>query len=158
LAQNPVPRRDERRSVHRLMVAALLLTLVFGVVHARTEDNWDLKRYPVAAYDELLARHLESGRLLTTDAWAGYVIARDRQPVFFDDRYDMYPLAVTNDYDAVLDVHPDWEARIDKYHVDVIMWPKSSPLVQVLDARPGWQQIYHDKSAVLYVRRAPAQP
>ena len=46
--------------------------------------------------------------MLTTDAWAGYVIYKywPEQHVFFDDRYDMYPIAVTAAYNKVLSLQP----------------------------------------------------
>jgi hypothetical protein len=154
LARNAHPRPDERKPVHRLMVGALVLTAVLGVLHAKTEDNWHLNAYPVAAYDDMLRLHLENRQLYTTDAWGGYVIARDKQPVFFDDRYDMYPIRVNNDYGAIAGVNKDWEKLLDHYQVDVIMWPRTSALVPALTTSPVWQQVPStDNVAVLFVRR-----
>jgi hypothetical protein len=153
-ARNASPRPDERKSIHRVMVGALVLTVVLGVVHAKSQDNWHLNAYPVAAYDELLRLHLEDRHLYTTDAWGGYVIARDKQPVFFDDRYDMYPIKVNNDYGAIAGVTDDWQKTLDEYQVDVVMWPTSSPLVRALKTSPVWVQVpTTDERAVLFVRR-----
>ena len=59
----------------------------------------------------LEVEHRLGGRLLTTDAWAGYVIYKywPEQHVFFDDRYDMYPIAMTQAYNKVLGLKPGWE-------------------------------------------------
>jgi hypothetical protein len=71
----------------------------------------------------------------------------------------MYPLAVNNDYTKVSHATDEWMQTLDKYRVDVVMWPKGSGLVTLLDRQPEWQRIFLDKVSVVYVRRSavPAQ-
>jgi hypothetical protein len=156
LVRNDSPRADARHSMHRTMLAMAVLALSLCVVHAAGEPDWNLDRYPVAAFDAVQAQHLEGRRLLTTDAWGGYLIAvaLPQQKVFFDDRYDMYPLAINQDYDTLARVKPDWLETLDRHHIDVVMWRSESALVQALAQRPDWVRIHTDAVATVYARRS----
>jgi hypothetical protein len=96
----------------------------------------------------------------TTDEGAAYVIDQywPRQPVFIDDRYDMYPTALAEDYFTVTQIKPGWQEVLDRHQVDVVVWRAGRPLTQLLDLAPGWQRVYEDKLSVVWVRRAAATP
>ena len=119
--------------------------------------DFDVKRYPRAALAALDKDHLLGGRLLTTDAWAGYVIYKywPAQHVFFDDRYDMYPIALTTAYNEVLGVKPGWERVLDRYRINIVVWPRDRGIVQVIERMPGWTELRHDKVATVLVRDRP---
>jgi hypothetical protein len=158
LARNEHPRPDERASVHRLMVVTAVIALLLSVVHAAGQDDWHLAAYPVKAFDAIKSHGFEGRRLYTTDAWGGYVVARayPDQKVFFDDRYDMYPIQVNHDYGVIGSVAPGWQDLLDRYQVEVIMARSKSALTQALAERSEWTRIFTDKTATVYVRRAPA--
>ena len=103
-----------------MLVCVVSLVLV---ARAASQPDYDLKTYPVKSLAALAADHRLGGRLLTTDAWAGYVIAKywPEQPVFFDDRYDMYPIAIDEDYNKLLSTTPGWRQVLDKYRINVIV-------------------------------------
>ncbi len=147
---------DGRNPLNRIALLALFFVGIFFVVWACGQPNFDLKRYPVAAYDNLQQRHLDGQRLLTTDAWGGYLIADawPTQHVFYDDRYDMYPLAVTAAYDKLAGLGAGWQKTLDDYKIDVVMWPNGGPILQGLALDSNWQQIYTDKVATVYVRKS----
>jgi len=151
---------EGRSSLNRIAVAALLVLAVFFVVHAYSQPDFNLKQYPVAAYDNIQQRHLDGRHIFTTDAWGGYLIADawPKQQVFYDDRYDMYPLAVTADYGKIADLGVGWQAALDTNKIDIVMWPKSGGLVSGLALDPAWQQIYVDKVAVVYARKTLLTP
>jgi len=140
-----------------LLAVLVCLVSVVLVVRAASEPDYDLKAYPVKALQALDAEHRLGGRLLTTDAWAGYVIAKywPEQRVFFDDRYDMYPIAIDTDYDKVLATKPGWPRVLDKYRINVIVWPKQRGIVQVLEVSRGWSVLREDKVATVLVRNHP---
>jgi hypothetical protein len=98
---------------------------------------------------------LEGHHLVTTDAWAGYLIeqAWPQQTVFYDDRYDMYPLAMNADYMKLLDAQPGWQNVLDLHGVDVVMWPTRQALSQLLAIDPHWRKTFGDDKAVVFVRR-----
>jgi hypothetical protein len=139
-----------------LAVLVCLASLVL-VGRAASQRDFDLKRYPVRSLNALAAEHRLGGRLLTTDAWAGYVIAKywPQQHVFFDDRYDMYPISITEDYNKVLSTKPGWQQVLDKYRITIVVWPRDRGIVQVLEVTPGWTVLREDKIATVLVRDHP---
>ena len=154
----------EPSTEQREATASPLLVVLVGLVslmlvgRAFAAPDFELKnRYPVATLAALDREHRLGGRLLTTDAWAGYVIYKywPEQHVFFDDRYDMYPVAMVDAYDKILDLRPGWEQVLDRYRVDLVVWPKDGALVQVLAHLPGWRELRHDKVAAVYIRVRP---
>ena len=121
-----------------LLVVVVCLVGVLLVGKTLSMPNFDVKRYPTAALQSLDKQHRLGGRLLTTDAWAGYVIYKywPEQHVFFDDRYDMYPVSITNDYNKILSLKPGWEKVLDKYKIDTVVWPGRAAGLAHL---PGWK-------------------
>ena len=77
------------------------------------------------------------------------------QHVFFDDRYDMYPIALDTAYNKVLSVKEGWEQVLDQYRINTIVWPRDHGIVQVLERMPAWKKIRQDKVASVFVRRHP---
>ncbi len=150
---------DDRRPTNNLMLIALAFGALALGVRAASQPTWALDRYPVRAFTAIQKQHLEGRRLVTTDGWGGYLIARawPQQHVFFDDRYDMYPLAVNDTYDTLASLRPGWDAALDRYRIDVVMWPRTGPLAQALALRNDWQRVYSDKLAVVYARRSVIQ-
>ena len=145
--------RDAKASPALVVLVLLVAALLVGRVVAA--PDFDLKnRYPVATLQALDRDHRLGGRLLTTDAWAGYVIYRywPQQHVFFDDRYDMYPVAMVDAYDKVLDLKPGWDDVLDRYRIETIVWPKDGALVQALRDLPGWTEVRRDKVAATFIR------
>ena len=59
------------------------------------------------------------------------------QRVFFDDRYDMYPTALTDAYNKVLSTKPGWNRVLDRYRINIVVWPRDRGIVQVLERMPG---------------------
>jgi hypothetical protein len=149
------PRPDERRPGNRLFVAAGFALIAFMFVNTGGAPHWELENYPVAAWDDVREeQHLEGRRLLTTDAWAAYVILRSwpDQTVFFDDRYDMYSVQLNEQFSDVMKVRPNWQQVLDDHEIEVIMWGAEDPLSQVLAKTEGWTQTYSDDRSVVFVR------
>ncbi len=145
--------RDAQASPALVVLVCLVAVLLVGKVVS--SPDFDLKhRYPVAALAALDREHRLGGRLLTTDAWAGYVIYEywPQQHVFFDDRYDMYPVAMVDAYDKVLNLEPGWDKVLDEYRIDTVVWPKNGAVVQAMRLLPGWTEVRHDNVAVTFER------
>lgn len=140
-----------------LLVVVVCLVGVLLVAKTLSMPNFDLKRYPVAAMQSLDKQHQLGGRLLTTDAWAGYVIYKywPEQHVFFDDRYDMYPITMTNAYNKILSVKPGWEHVLDQYRINIVVWPKDDSFAQALVHLPGWKLVRTDKVSKTFERVHP---
>ena len=101
----------------------------------RHAPAYDYADYPVKAMQAVEQQGLLGRHLLTTDEWAAYVIDQywPRQLVFIDDRYDMYPTALAEDYFTVTQIKPGWQDVLDRHQVDVIVWRADRPLAQLLE-------------------------
>ena len=75
--------------------------------------------------------------------------------MFIDDRYDMFPVEVAEDYNKLLSSKPGWRGVLDKYRINIIVWPRHRGIVQVLEQLPGWTVLREDKVATVLVRDRP---
>jgi hypothetical protein len=137
----------------------LAALLALGLAANWTARGWihptlDLREYPVAAMQAVESQGLLGHRLLTTDSWGDYIIMRygPRQPVFMDDRYDVYPASVTSDLEAMLNRRGNWIEVASRYKIDVIVWPSRDPSVRMLELAQGFQNRYEDALAIVLVR------
>lgn len=146
------PDRRSLTSAAALLVVASLIAM--SGVAAAGQPDFQTGSYPSAALTYLQTHGLLGERLFTTDAWAGYTILRfwPQQRVFIDDRYDMYPTRLVDEYTDVADGRPDWEQVLDKYRVQVIVWQPRRALSQLLAESPHWRAVHTDRNAVVYVR------
>jgi hypothetical protein len=145
---------DDRRPLH-IGVAALLAVLAwFWVIDAATGPNFDTREYPVAAMRAVARDGRLGQRLLTDDAWAGYVILKfwPAQRVFVDDRFDMYPRPVLRDFLALSNGTARWRSILDRNRIDVVVWDRGAPLATYLAGEPAWRRLHRDRRAVVYVR------
>jgi hypothetical protein len=72
--------------------------------------------------------------------------------VFIDDRVDMYPITVSNDYDTILHAQPAAPQVLDKYGIDTVLWDRHLALKDLLLAHGGWAVSYQDKGWVVLTR------
>jgi hypothetical protein len=153
--------RDEERpselSARLVGVAIGVLVLVAVVMGAQasTEKTFDLAPFPVKALDYVETHAaLRGSHLLTNDAAAGYVILHywPDQKVFIDDRYDMYPTPVIEDYFTLSSGRPGWSAILDRYDVETIVWKRDTPLASLLDESSQWQRVYRNSVDAVWVR------
>ena len=143
--------------LNRIVVAALLALASLWTVQAARQPDFDLHEYPAAAMRFVQDQGLLGRRLMTDDRWGGYVILAywPRQRVFFDDRYDMYPLPVLRDAFRFYDADPAWSQILDRWAIDVVVWPRRAGVIRLMEGHPGWERRYQDGLAAVYVRRAP---
>jgi hypothetical protein len=155
LLRRDVPVPDPRLPIHRIALSAVIAALAFAALFVWATPSWDTARYPVGALRALREEQLNGRRLFTDDGWGGYVIlARPDQKVFFDDRYDMYPVAVNVAYERISHAHSGWVEALDRDSVDVVMWRPGTALSASLSKRSEWTQVYADSIAVVFARRS----
>jgi len=75
--------------------------------------------------------------------------------VFVDDRFDMYPLSVSRDYDQLLGARSGALDVLDRREIDVVLWQKKLPLVTLLEAK-GWRESFSDKEYIVLQRQPTA--
>ncbi len=145
-------------------VVAWVVALIGGVavLHgAVTGPAYDLAAFPrdaVAWMDQrgLVAR--EDVGTATQDTVGNYLelLYGDRARAFFDDRVDMYPRPVVDDYLTLHTGSPGWEAVLDRRGVDVVLWSRTAPVSQLLAGSPDWRIGYQDGDWVVACRRGSA--
>ena len=145
-----------------LMLAALAF---LTIVSATQKPAVQLTGYPVQALAYVDAEGLlppadgSQGRLLTQD-FAGNLreyLYGARGDVFVDDRAEVIGKQVEEDYGALLGLQPTWQATLDHYDIDVVVWQRDFPLAVVLKESPDWQIRYTDPQWIVATRRTAAQ-
>jgi hypothetical protein len=134
--------------------AALAIAIL--VASGKIDFRFDDKAHPVAAV-EFLKRENLNGRMFNNDAFGDYLIyaAWPQYRVFLDGRSDMYGASVIEEYLKVIQLNPDWEKVLDKYHAGLIFEPANSPLSILLLERKDWRLVYADTVANIFVKNTP---
>ena len=146
-------------SVVNLGFAAVLVAAVavFAAGVYRTAPL-NLHEYPVAAANFLEKSGLRgpSHRMAEQDTVGCYLDLRygKQARVFVDDRYDMFPLSVADDYEDLIKGNPRSLAILDRLHVDVVLWDKDLALVGTVKATGRWQEVYRKGTWVVLKRAA----
>jgi 4-amino-4-deoxy-L-arabinose transferase-like glycosyltransferase len=150
----PRDRADSRTPASAIALLVVVSLFAVSGVDAARQPDFQVGSYPAEAMSYVQAHGLLGTRLFTTDAWAGYTILRfwPQQRVFLDDRYDMYPKRLVDDYIDVADGHPGWQRVLDRNHVQVVVWQPKRALSQLLAESPQWRRVHTDANAVVFVR------
>lgn len=142
---------------------ALLLALASAIAAVADPGIFDLrvkavtKRYPVDMVD-LLRQPENSGRLLPYYDWAGLVVWRvPGRKLFISPINDSYPREIFEKWWLMALTSGTWRDILDEYKIEVVLFPRMSPLVQALGRDPGWMRVAEDWEAVL-LRRQPDVP
>jgi len=135
-----------------LAVLAIIAGAVF--VSAAAEPDFATASYPVKALNAVERNGLVGRHLLLDDGEAAYAVLRwsPKQKIFMDDRFDMYPESVIYDYLKLGKGDRRWAAILDKYDVEVVVWPRSETLTQLMERSDEWTQIDRDHHWVAFVR------
>ena len=150
-APAPVAGDQRRESLHGPMFGLIAVAAGVFVVAAATGAGIYLKGYPVR---ELRGAQ---GRVVTSDVAGGFLVLRDgrRANVFIDDRVDMYPVAVSKDYQALYDGRGSSLRILDRWRADTVVWEEKRPLATILaEAEDTWERASRRDGWVVYVRAA----
>jgi hypothetical protein len=146
----------ERSPATAVAAIAVAVVVAFVALQALDEPDLDDGAYPVAAIDALEAAGLRDPevRWAHQDVTGNYLTfryGRDAR-VFFDDRYDMFPEAVSRDYLVLNDGEPGWDEALDRHGIDVVVWRREEPLAQLLEADDRWAVWWEDDDTVVACR------
>jgi hypothetical protein len=143
-----------RRSVVTVACAAIGFVVVVLAVGMSAERSFATRGYPVAAMRYLERNDLLGSRIFTDDADAGFVILRHwpEQRVFMDDRFDMFPTRIIDDYLDVSRSRPNWAKVLDRHEVEVVVWPKHLALATALDESGDWDRVHTDATFAVWLR------
>jgi hypothetical protein len=107
----------------------------------RQIDRWeiDLEDVRMASIDRV-------GNLLELQHGPGH-------RVFFDDRFDMFPTTVTKGAFALNRGEPRSQAVLDRWDIDLVLWPRTAALSAILGTSTEWRGLYDGEDEwVLYCR------
>jgi hypothetical protein len=146
-------------SGHLWSVAAIVLAVWIaaegGMLGARPlmDAHFDAKRFPVYAVDFLEKQDVQ-GPVVSPDYWGGYLIYRlyPRVRMVVDDRHDYYGEEFVKSYLKMMRVEPGWGDFLEQHQAHCLVVPKNSAVANILVETPGWQPIYSDDVAVVFVR------
>lgn len=154
-APRPAPTPSQVR-INRIFGGTIGAAFVLFAVGAANTPALNVKAYPVKAVNYLEDNELLGGnhRLAHQDVVGNYLTLRyGRQvPVFIDDRVDMYPAEVSKDYVSLLRGRPGALERLDRYGIDVVLWDRQLPLIQIMTASGKWREVFRDHDWVVYQR------
>jgi hypothetical protein len=148
---------EERRSIYRPIAGALLVIGLLATVVAANGPVYSFNGYPVAA-----ATWAEREGLLGPDA---HLVSRDyvgnylegrygtAVKVFIDDRYDMFPTQVVDDFSTLNEGASGWEEVLARYDTTAVLWPTKEPLAQLLAISPHWHVVYSDQEFLIATPR-----
>ena len=149
------PAAGTQLRLNRALLATLLAAFVIFGSMIFVSDPLDTVGYPVKSMTYLEEQSLLESphRLVHQDFVGNYISLRygSRVRIFVDDRFDMYPLSVSRDYEVLLSARPGTFEVLDRHHVDVVLWQRKLPLVQLLTAT-GWRETFSEDEYVILER------
>jgi len=73
--------------------------------------------------------------------------------VFVDDRFDMVPTEVFEDYLRLESGGPGWSEALDRHRIEVVIWSRHQPLGSLLVASASWRVVFSDADWLVAERR-----
>lgn len=94
-----------------------------------------------------------TGTMFNSYNWGGYLIYALREyPVFVDGRTDLYGDAFLQRYLQIAIGGDEWREGLDEYGVNLVLMERDSGLSRRLRDEPGWNEVYTDDTAAVFVR------
>ncbi len=137
---------------HRAGLTLVGCLAVAGVLSAvtLTSDHYDLSAYPEPTIDWLEEQGVFANdtAMLHTDVVGNYLTQRydGEYGIFIDDRFELHPRVLIEDYLTLARGMPDWDEALDRWEIEVIMWPSASPLAELISYEDEWQVVFEDEN------------
>jgi hypothetical protein len=144
---------------HLWPIAAVVLTCCIAAHGGKLgstplmDAHFDAKRFPEAAVNYLEKQNVQ-GPIVSPDSWGGYLIYRlyPRVRMVVDDRHDFYGDEFLKSYLKMIHVEPGWDDFLRQHEAHCIVVPRNSALANILAETTGWQPVYTDDVAAVFVR------
>mgnify|MGYP000185609570 CR=1 FL=1 len=138
-------------------VVALLISLQANGTRldARGSGNvFTEPTFPVNAVN-FLERNLPQGKVFNEYTWGGYLEFRlfPSVRVFIDGNNDFFGEALVREYLDIINARDGWQENLARYDVRWVIVPPERAIAKELARSAEWQEIYRDKSAVIWVKR-----
>jgi len=133
-----------------LAVGGVLVTV--GRVSPAAQERAIAEHMPVAAVDWILAND-PGDRPFNTYAWGGYLgFRRPDALVYIDGRSDIYGDGPIRAYADAISLRSDPSLLLDRHAIDHVLFNTSHVFADWLDESGGWQRVYRDAQASVWVR------
>lgn len=135
-------------------IVAVLVTGAVGVAKVPTVD-FDETLQPVGAADWIAANpEALQGRMFNPFRWGAYLAYRlyPSHKTFINSWHDHLGERALKTYFIVHEVYPRWPEVFEKHDVSWVIYETRSELAVVLDADEGWDRVYRDDTASIWVR------
>ena len=133
-----------------VMLAALVK--ISQPLSPAVNEEAQAKTLPVEAA-AFLKQEQPAGPIFNSYNWGGYLIWElPEYPVFVDGRTDLYDDAFLREYLSLVFAQGNWEETLDKYGIKLVLIEPQSMMGQLLVERPGWEQVYQDEMAAIFIR------
>jgi len=145
----------DRPAFNAILIAIIAMGIVFLFPSRRTLDKQSESEYPRSAV-QYLADHPVRRTLFNDYGWGGYLIwaAPQSSRVFIDGRADVYEYGgVLADYMSIIRLEPNTMQLLKKYDVQACLVPRNAALGTALSVASGWERVYADPLAAVYVKK-----
>lgn len=136
-----------------LAAGGLSLIAVLLIRVGLSSQAYDLSSFPVdaVAYVDEIGWFDSEVRIASQDITGNYLtlLYGSRNIVFIDDRYDMYPESVIEDYKALYWGESNWQRVIEDNRLDAVIWESTTPLASLLRNDPEWKITYQDSQWIV---------
>jgi len=153
--------RRRASDLHILMVAGTLVVAVGTVGFAANTLSGQTAstdaNFPVGAANWLAAHPDVGTRMFNAYDWGGYLIYRfyadPSRRVFIYGEATELGNQLLQQVSDVENSEPDWQTILSEHGVNYVVERTSSALSMALSVDPGWEQVYDDGFAVIFVKR-----
>ena len=151
--------RAAPREIPRLLARAAPLlgagVLATSAAVALQPPAFDEDIYPVQGLQWLEDHDLAptTARVITPDFVGNYlelVYGTDAQ-VFIDDRFELVPRSLVDDYLDLLNGDRQWQAILDRYDPDAVVWKDDRPLAVLFEESDCWEIVDRDDDFVVAI-------
>jgi len=148
-------RSEDRPAIGRAAAAVVAVLLVLVVASTALTPTSALDDYATRPLAWVRSTDAAEGRM-AADVLNGNLLEVLDGPtgtVFVDDRFDMLPAEVFDDYLTLLRGRPGAEQVLEQRDVTTVVWRRSDPLASQLAISGSWRIAYSDPAWVVAVRR-----
>ena len=147
----------KRSPVAAVAVAVLLVIALVLASSSLDKPAWQLETFPVdaVAWMDANGLHRDDLHMASGDTVGNYLelLYGADAGAFVDDRVDMYPPEVIDDYLTLLHGDPGWREVLDRREIDLVLWGRSGSLTSLMSESHDWRILYEDASWSVACRR-----
>ena len=155
---------DDRERAGRPAGKLILNILLFGVAlgvgalavgsAVRRQPAVETQEFPAAAIN-FIRQQKPPQPIFNEYTWGGYLIWKlyPDYRVYIDGRADVYGDKFVQEFLGIHDGNQAWRERLDTYGVRTVLVKPNVALASLLRQDDGWQKVFEDPQAVIFVRR-----